>query len=67
MADVPVPGFRKFWTQALASLNSQCHAITIKYLEAGIVIEVHYVLSDIENLAGYTPAKMGESSSGPLL
>jgi hypothetical protein len=63
MADVPVPGFWKFWTQTLTSLNSQSHAITNKYTEAGSVIqEVHKVLNDIESLAGYTPAKVEEGS-----
>jgi hypothetical protein len=64
MADVPVPGFRKYWTQTLALLNSQCHAITNKYPEAGTVVQqVHKVLNniEIEILAGCTPAE-GESS-----
>jgi hypothetical protein len=62
MTGVPVPGFRKYWTQKLASLNSQCHAITNKYSEAGSVVQqVHKVLNDVEVLAGYTQAKVGES------
>jgi hypothetical protein len=62
MADVAIPGFRKYWTEKLASLNSQCHAITNKYPEAGsIVQQVYIVLNDIEILAGCTPAKVGES------
>jgi hypothetical protein len=61
MADVPVPGFRKYWTQKLASLNSQCHAIINKYPEAGSVVQVHKVLNEIEILAGCTPAKVGEN------
>jgi hypothetical protein len=63
MADAPVPGFREYWTQTLASLNYQCHAITNKYSEAGTAVQqVHKVLSDIEILAGCTPAEVGESS-----
>jgi hypothetical protein len=47
----------------LASLNSQCRAITNKYPEASTVVQqVHKVLNDIESLAGCTPAKVGESS-----
>jgi hypothetical protein len=61
-ADVPVPGFRKYLTQTLASLNSQCHAITHKFSEAGTVAQVHKVLSDIEILAGCTLPEAGESS-----
>jgi hypothetical protein len=62
MADVPVPGLRKYWTQKLASLNSQCHAIMNKYSEAGSVVQqVHKALNDIEILVGCTQAKVRES------
>jgi hypothetical protein len=58
MADVPEPGFRKYWRQKLSSLKSQYH-----YPEAASVVPQAYkVLSDIEILARYTPAKVGESS-----
>jgi hypothetical protein len=63
MADVPVPGFRKYWTQKLASLTSECHAITNKHSEtASVVQQVYRVLSDTENLARSTLAKVGGSS-----
>jgi hypothetical protein len=63
MADVPVPGFRKYWTQKLAALISECHAIMNKYPEpASVVQQIYEVPSDIEILAGCTPAKVGESS-----
>jgi hypothetical protein len=63
MADIPVLGFWKYWTPKLASLKFQCHAITNKYTQAASVVQkVYRVLSDIENLAGCTPAKAGESS-----
>jgi hypothetical protein len=62
-ADGPVPGFRKYWTQKLASLKYEYHAILSKYPEAASVIQqVYKVLGDIENLAGCTPAEVGESS-----
>jgi hypothetical protein len=64
MADVPVLGFRKYWTQKLASLQSECHAITNirKYPEAASVVQqIYRVLSDTEILAGCTPAKVEES------
>jgi hypothetical protein len=62
MVDVPLPVFRKYWTQKLESLNSQCHAITKTYLEAVSVVQpVHKVLNEIETLAGCTLAKVGES------
>jgi hypothetical protein len=63
MADVPVPGFQKYWTQNLAMLKSECHAITNKYPKAApIEKQVYKVLSDTENFAGSTLAKVGESS-----
>jgi hypothetical protein len=63
MADVPGPGFRKYWRQKLSSLKSQCHAITNKYPEAvSVVQQVCKLLSDIETLAKYTPAKVVKSS-----
>jgi hypothetical protein len=34
---------------------------------ASVVHQAYKVLSDIENLAGCTPAKVGEALSGPLL
>jgi hypothetical protein len=62
MPDVPVPEFRKYWTQTLALLNSQCHAIMNNYTEAGTVVQVHKVLSDIEPLTGWITAEVGEIS-----
>jgi hypothetical protein len=63
MADVPVPGFRKYWKQTLAYLNSQCHAITNKYPETGTVVQQrHKIPNHSEILAGCIPAKVGESS-----
>jgi hypothetical protein len=39
-----------------------------KYPEAAsVVLQAYKVLSDIENLAGCTPAKVGESSEWTLL
>jgi hypothetical protein len=39
MADIPVPGFLKYWTQKLALLKSECHAIVDKYPEAASVVQ----------------------------
>jgi hypothetical protein len=62
MVDIPVPEL-KYWTQRLASLNSQSHVITNKFPEGGAVVqEVHKALNDTEILAGCTPAKAGEGS-----
>jgi hypothetical protein len=63
MAVFTVQAFRKYWTQKLAALKSECHAIAEKYSEAASVVQqVYTVLSDTENSAGCTPAKVRESS-----
>jgi hypothetical protein len=67
MADVPVPGFRKYLKKKLESLKSECHAITNKYTEAASVVQqVYKVLSDTETLAGCIPPKVGKSSEETL-
>jgi hypothetical protein len=54
-------------TGQLASLKIECLSIMNKYPEAvSIVQQIYKVLSDIENLAGCTRAKLGEALSGPL-
>jgi hypothetical protein len=61
MADIQVPGLRKYWTQTLTWLNSQSRAITNKFPEVGSVVQqVYKVPSDIEILAGCIPAKVWE-------
>jgi hypothetical protein len=63
MADVPEPGYRKYWRQKLSSLKSQCHAITNKYSEAASVLQqVHKMLGDTEILVECTLTKVGEIS-----
>jgi hypothetical protein len=63
MADVPVPEFRKYWIQKLASLKFVCHAIRNKYPEAASVVQqVYIVFTGTDNLAGCTQAKVRESS-----
>jgi hypothetical protein len=39
VADVPVPGFRQYWTQKLPSLKSEYHTITNKFPEAASVVQ----------------------------
>jgi hypothetical protein len=63
MADVPEPGFRKYWRQEISWLKSECHATTNRYPEAASVVQqVHKMISDIENLGKCTPARVGEHS-----
>jgi hypothetical protein len=64
----PVLGLRKYWIQKLASLKSECHAITNKYPEAASIVQLVYkILSDNENLARCTSAKVGKALSILLL
>jgi hypothetical protein len=64
----PVPGLHKCWTQKPASLKSEYHAIMNKYPEAASVVQqVYKMLSDNENLARCTLAKVGKAQSRPLL
>jgi hypothetical protein len=61
LADVQEPGFRKYWREKRSSLKSQHRDMRNKYPEAALVIQQAYkVLSDIEILARYTPAKVGD-------
>jgi hypothetical protein len=53
----------RYWDSRNTGQKSQYHAITDKYTEAaGVVQQVHKVLREIQNLAGYTPDNVGESS-----
>jgi hypothetical protein len=62
MTVVPDPGLRKYWRQNLSSLKFQCHDITNKNPEVASIVQAYEVPSDIEILARYTPAKVGERS-----
>jgi hypothetical protein len=63
MAGVSVPGFQKHCTQNPDWLKTECHAVTKKYQEIAFVVQqVYKVLTDIDNLAGCTQAKVGERS-----
>jgi hypothetical protein len=55
--------YQKYCTLKLASPKFECHAIKNKYTEADSVVQqVYKVLSDTENFASCTPAKVGKSS-----
>jgi hypothetical protein len=52
MEDIPEPGFRKHWRQALSSMIFESHAITNKYPEAAFTVQQeHKVISDMDVLA----------------
>jgi hypothetical protein len=63
MEDVPVPGFQKFWADKQSALKAEYPALINKYPDSHALIkQVFKVLRDIEDLAGYTPPVVGESS-----
>jgi hypothetical protein len=67
MADIPVLGFRKYWTQKLASLKSESDGTTNKHTEAAALVQqVYKVLSDTDPFPMHTGYSAG-MLSGPLL
>jgi hypothetical protein len=63
MADVPVPGFKKFWSGDQSTSKSEYPGLVNKYPDSdGLIKQVYKVLCDIEDLAGYTPPSVGESN-----
>jgi hypothetical protein len=61
MAGVPVPAYKRFWTDKRLSLNTQYKDIANTYPDATPTIQqLLKVLCDIENLANSTPISVGE-------
>jgi hypothetical protein len=63
MAGVPVPGYQAFWAENRASLQAEYKEIKKQYPDA----ETQYrrlfnILCDIEDVASFTPAAVGESA-----
>jgi hypothetical protein len=62
MADAPVPGYQAFWAERRASLQSEYQVLLKQYPEADTQYRLLYKTScDTEDVAGYTPAAVGES------
>jgi hypothetical protein len=62
MAGVTVPAYKQFWKDKRPSLKSEYNAIISTYPDASSSMQqLLKVLSDIEDLASYTPASIGES------
>jgi hypothetical protein len=65
MVEVPVLGFWKYWAQELTSLKPGCHIIMNKHPEEAPLMQLAYeVLSDTDNFATSTSAKMRECCEG---
>jgi hypothetical protein len=62
MADVPVPGYQKFWTDKRTSLKAHYQLLVAKHPDAEVQLkQLFKILCDIEDVAGYTPVSVGES------
>jgi hypothetical protein len=62
MADIPVPGYQAFWTTARESIRSEFQRLVGQPPDAEEQLrQLYKILCDIEDVAGYTPASVGES------
>jgi hypothetical protein len=66
MADIPVPGYQAFWIGKRKTLNAESKRLLSQSPDADTQLKrLFKVLCDIEDVAGYTPAAVGDSH--PLL
>jgi hypothetical protein len=62
MADVPVPGYQAFWIDKGKSLKTEYKRVLSQSPDADEQLkQLFKVLCDIEDLAGYTLASVGDS------
>jgi hypothetical protein len=62
MADVPVPGCQKFWTDKRGALKAEYQLLVAKYPDAEAQLkQLFKILCDIEDVAGHTPVSVEES------
>jgi hypothetical protein len=68
MAGVPVPTYRQFCTDKQSSLTSEYKTIIVTYSDAASSMQQLFkMLCDIEDLASYTPASVGESEKWAII
>jgi hypothetical protein len=62
MADIPVPGYQAFCTTARKSIKSEFQRLVGQHPDAEELLrQLYKILCNIEDVAGYTPASVGES------
>jgi hypothetical protein len=62
MADVPVPGYQAFWIEKRQALKTEYKRLLNQSPDADAQLkQLFKVLCDIEEVAGYTPASVGDS------
>jgi hypothetical protein len=63
MAEAPVPGYQAFWSERRASLKIEYQVLIKQYPDADPQYRLLYeAICNIEDLAGCTPAAVGESA-----
>jgi chaperonin cofactor prefoldin len=63
MGDVPVPGYQTYWTNKGSTLKSEYQTLVQQYQDADTQLNpLSKVMGDIEDMAGHTPASVGESA-----
>jgi hypothetical protein len=62
MADVAVPGYKKFWTDKGTTLKAEYQLLVARYPNAEAQLkQLFKILCGIEVMAGHTPASVGQS------
>jgi hypothetical protein len=62
MADIPMPGYQAFWTDTCDKLKSECRQLIGQFPDAEAQLkQLLKVIRDIEEMARYTPASVGEN------
>jgi hypothetical protein len=62
MADIPMPGYQAFWTDTCNKLKSEYQQLIGQFPNADAQLkQLLKVIRDIEEMARYTPASVGES------
>jgi hypothetical protein len=62
MADIPVPGYQAFWTTARKTIKGEYQRLLAQQPDAEEQLrQLYKILCDIEDVAGRTPAAVGES------
>jgi hypothetical protein len=63
MADAPVPGYQAFWAERRAALKSEYQVLIKQHPDADTQYRLLYnTFCIIEEVAGCTPAAVGESA-----
>jgi hypothetical protein len=62
MAAVPVPGYQAYWTDKRQTLKSEYQQLVAQFPDADAQLkQLFKLLCDIEDVAGYTSASVGDS------